>query len=219
MIDDRRSAGASRRMNATELDDVSRVLSRAEIRRYRRQVGTVAEETEPGNANATSITRAERRRIVRRAYETSDDARRTIARVAETVELLRSALGGRPKTAVYEFLATLDDRSLALLEYCWHNEHASIRELTALIDADTDCETLTVIRERLNRVARRTLGAPVLEFERRGIDSRTGAVVTFEWWFAGECRAGDGSDLERLRAEGNDEDVDEGEGENEVIAP
>ncbi|MFU8868156.1 hypothetical protein [Natronococcus sp.] len=112
---------------------------------------------------------------------------------------MQSALGVSRKAAVYEFLRALDDRSLAVLEYCWHNEHASIRELTTLLGAVTDMETLTVVREQLNAVARKTLGKPVLEFERRGIDSQTGSVVTFEWWFTGESK--DHSALESLRDE------------------
>lgn len=186
-------------MNSSELDRVSRVLSRAELRRYRRHLRTTGSEPIGPDRAAEPLTRDDRRRIVTRAYAESESARRTITRVSRTVDALQSALGVSRKAVVYEFLRALDDRSLAVLEYCWHNEHASIRELTTLIGAATDMETLTVVRERLNAVARKTLSESILEFERRGIDSRTGAVVTFEWWFTGELR--DHSALESLRDE------------------
>ncbi|UHQ99000.1 hypothetical protein HYG81_24955 (plasmid) [Natrinema zhouii] len=185
-------------MNTNELGDVSRVLSRAELRRYRRHLRTTASDPIGQNRESEPLTRDDQRRIVTRAYAESESARRTITRVTETVDALQSALGVSRK-AVYEFLRALGDHSLAVLEYCWHNEHASIRELTTLIGAATDTETLTVVRERLNVVARKTFGESVLEFERRGVDSRTGTVVTFEWWFTGEPR--DHSALESLRDE------------------
>ncbi|WP_245549726.1 hypothetical protein [Natronococcus occultus] len=87
---------------------------------------------------------------------------------------------------VYEFVAALDDRSLAVLDYCWYDEHASIPELTALVDAETNMATLTVRRERLNRSTREIRNQPTLEFETRDVDSRTGWGITFERWFTGD---------------------------------
>lgn len=186
-------------MNTSELDHVCRVLSRAELRRYRRHLRTTASDPTDPDRELELLTRDDRHQIVKRAYAESESARRTITRVTRTVDALQSALGVSRKAVVYEFLRALDDRSLAVLEYCWYNEHAAIWELTTLIGAESDMETLTMVRERLNTVVRKTLGEPVLEFERRGIDSCTGAVITFEWWFSGESR--DHSGLESLRDE------------------
>lgn len=186
-------------MTTSELDHVGRVLSRAELQRYRRHLRTTADDPTTMDRELEPLTWDNRRQLVERAYAESESARRTIVRVIRTVDALQSALGVSQKAVVYEFLRVLDDRSLAVLEYCWHNEHASVRELTTLIGAATDMETLTVVRERLNVTARKTLDKPVLEFKRRGIDSRTGSVVTFEWWFTGESN--DHPALESLRNE------------------
>lgn len=186
-------------MNTRELDHVCRVLSRAELRRYRRHLRTTENDPIGPDQESEPLTQDDRHQIVKRASAESESARRTITQVTRTVDALQSTLGVSRKAVVYEFLRALDDRSLAVLEYCWYNEHAAIRELTTLIGAESDMKTLTVVRERLNTVARKTLGEPVFEFERRGIDTRTGAVITFEWWFSGESR--DHSGLESLRDE------------------
>jgi hypothetical protein len=186
-------------MTTSKLHHVARVLSRAELQRYRRHLQTTASDPIGPDRELEPLTRDDRRQIVERAYAESESAKRTITRVARTVDALQSALGVSRQAVVYEFLQVLDDRSLAVLEYCWHNEHASIRELTTLIGAATDMETLTVVREQLNVAARETLDKPVLEFEWRGIDSRTGSIVTFEWWFTGDPK--DHPALESLRDE------------------
>ena len=170
-------------MDPEEIDAISAYLSPAEIRRLRPGF----EPDEGRECRARLDTRGDSTAVVRQAYAESASARRAINEIGQRVGTFQAALGVRRKKQVYEFLGGIDARSRGLVEYCWLNGHAPIAELRAATTAETDMAILTAIRERINPVAKRTLGQLVLVFEERKLDPRTGEVVTFEWWFTGDA--------------------------------
>ena len=169
-------------MDPEEIEAIGAYLPPAEIRQLRSQRGT--DERRENHARIDSHD--DPAAVVRQAYAESAAARRAIEEVGRRVGAFQTALDVPRKGAVYEFLTEIDARSRGLVEYCWLNGHAPITELRAATTAETDMAILTAIRERINPAAKRTLDRPVLAFEERKLDPRTGAVVTFEWWFTGE---------------------------------
>ena len=170
-------------MDPEEIDAISAYLSPAEIRRL--QPGF---ETDEGRERRARLdTRGDSTAVVRQAYAESASARRAIDEIGRRVGAFQAALGVRHKNQVYDFLGGIDARSRGLVEYCWLNGHTPIAELRAATTAETDMAILTAIRECINPVAKRTLDQPVLAFEERKLDPRTGEVVTFEWWFTGDA--------------------------------
>ena len=169
-------------MDPKEIDAISAYLSPAEVRRL--QPGF--EINEGRECRARHNIPADSTAIVRQAYAESASAQRSIEEIGRRVDAFQAALRVPHKKQVYEFLGEIDVNSRGLVEYCWLNGHAPIVELRAVTTVETDMTILTAIRERINPVAKRTLGQPILEFENRKLDPRTGKVVTFEWWFTGD---------------------------------
>lgn len=170
-------------MDPEEIDAIGAYLSPAEVSQLR-----PGPETDEGQENhARPDIRDNPSAVVRRAYAESASARRAIDEIGQRVGAFQVALGVRRKKQVYEFLGGIDARSRGLVEYCWLNGHAPIVELRAATTAETDMAILTAIRECINPVAKQTLDQPVLVFEERKLDPRTGEVVTFEWWFTSDA--------------------------------
>lgn len=170
-------------MDPEEIDAIGAYLSPAEVSRLRPEPETDGGRERRARLDAHDDPTA----VVRRAYAESASARRAIEELGERVGAFQAALGVPRKERVYEFLSGIDTRSRGLVEYCWLNGHAPITELRAATTTETDMAILTAIRERIDPVAKRTLDRPVLTFEERKVDPRTGAVVTFEWWFTGDA--------------------------------
>lgn len=169
-------------MDPEEIETIGAYLPPAEIRQLRPR-----SETDERRGNHARIdSHDDPAAVVRQAYAESAAARRAIEEVGRRVSAFQTALDVPRKGAVYAFLTEIDVRSRGLVEYCWLNGHAPITELRTATTAETDMAILTAIRERINPAAKRTLDRPVLAFEERKLDPRTGAVVTFEWWFTGE---------------------------------
>ena len=169
-------------MDPEEIEAIGAYLSPAEIR----QLQPGFEPDEGREHRARVDIHGDSAAIVRRAYAESASARQSIEEISRRIDGFQAALGLSRKKQVYKFLGEIDVRSRSLVEYCWLNGHAPIAELRAATSAETDMAILTAIRERINPVAKRTLDRPVLKFENRMLDPRTGEVVTFEWWFTGD---------------------------------
>lgn len=79
----------------------------------------------------------------------------------------------------------LDADGQQVLWYLWEKGHASIRELTALTGAEDLMDTLRLIRETINPAAEKSLGCPLLVFEREKVHPETGEPYDFHWWLVG----------------------------------
>ena len=87
---------------------------------------------------------------------------------------------------VRDLAATAGVPGARILWYLWHERHADIEELAALIDAPTHMHVLTLLREGINASACRLLGGPVLVFKERAFDPDTGRTICFQWWLERE---------------------------------
>lgn len=83
----------------------------------------------------------------------------------------------------------LDIPCSEILWYLWEHRHATIDDLASLIDAPNHMDILLKIREVINPVAEKTVGRPILSFERSRVDYETGDKVSFSWWLSGRKRA------------------------------
>lgn len=79
-------------------------------------------------------------------------------------------------------LGSLDEKSKEITTYLLRERHAGIKELTALICASSDMETLLKIREIINPKAQRVIGKPIATFYWSKIDCLTGQKIGFNWW-------------------------------------
>jgi len=91
--------------------------------------------------------------------------------------------------AVDKVARRLDVPCSEMLWYLWEHRHASIDDLASLVDAPNHMDVLLKIREVINPVAERTLGRPILSFERSRVDYETGEGVFFSWWLSGRKQA------------------------------
>ena len=76
----------------------------------------------------------------------------------------------------------LDEKSREIILYIMRNRHASIRELSEIINAPNDNHTLTKIRGVINRVSENVLGKEILVFEENKFDLLAGEKILFSWW-------------------------------------
>jgi HSP20 family molecular chaperone IbpA len=85
-----------------------------------------------------------------------------------------------------QLLQLLDEKSRAMLWHLWWHRHAEISELRELIDAASDFEVLYRLREVINEQSLKLWGRPIVSFEQSKMDSRSGTIVLFNWWFLDE---------------------------------
>lgn len=85
-----------------------------------------------------------------------------------------------------QLLEALDERSRPILWHLWWHRHAQISELRGLIDAASDCELLSRLKEVINGKAKEIWGKPVVNFEESKTDPLTGEKVLFSWWLLDE---------------------------------
>ena len=81
-----------------------------------------------------------------------------------------------------ELFEALDERSRAILWHLWGHRHAQISELRDIIDAASDCEVLSRLKEVINGRSQELWGRPVVSFEESKNDPLTGEKVLFSWW-------------------------------------
>jgi len=117
-----------------------------------------------------------------------------LTRCQATINLLREALnefeGLCEDLGVLEcekgdldrFMGSLDEKSKAMFWHFFRNRHAGIRELAELINASTDMDVLTRVKEVINPKADEILGKEILKFEEVKIDKFTGKKIAFSWW-------------------------------------
>ena len=79
-------------------------------------------------------------------------------------------------------LKELDPQSQELVSYLWRNRHATIVELSDLIDAPSHMDVLLRIKGVINPTAEKVIGCSLLVFERSRVDGETGETVLFSWW-------------------------------------
>jgi hypothetical protein len=89
----------------------------------------------------------------------------------------------KPRKGLDQLLQVLDEKSRAMLWHLWWHRHADISELRELIDTASDFEVLYRLREVINEQSLRLWGRPIVSFEQSKIDSRSGTIVLFNWWF------------------------------------
>ena len=87
--------------------------------------------------------------------------------------------------AIEKISAKTDSDSQDILWYLWERSHAKIEALAELIDAPNHMHVLLKIRETINPIAEKTIGCPIMLFERSKVDPETGEAVLFSWWLAG----------------------------------
>ncbi len=80
----------------------------------------------------------------------------------------------------------LDVESREILWHLWEYRHARINRLADLIKAPDHLHVLSLITETINPISQKTLGCPILSFERKRNDPDTGEAITFSWWIIGQ---------------------------------
>ncbi|MFQ5795143.1 MAG: Hsp20/alpha crystallin family protein [Candidatus Bipolaricaulia bacterium] len=88
--------------------------------------------------------------------------------------------------AVDRIVQQLDQDSQEILWYCWRNGHATIDELSEVMKALAHMDLLHKIKKVINPTAERTIGSPILTFERSRVDPVTGEKILFGWWLMGK---------------------------------
>jgi len=79
----------------------------------------------------------------------------------------------------------LDPESKAIVSYIWENRFATIDEMASLYGASNHMDVLLKIREVINPLAEKTIGHPLLVFEKSKVDPETGKKILFSWWLIG----------------------------------
>lgn len=88
----------------------------------------------------------------------------------------------KSKWDLAQLFEALDERSRAILWHLWRYRHAQISELRRLINAASDCEVLTRLKEVINGKGQELWGKPVVNFEESKNDPLTGEKILFSWW-------------------------------------
>ncbi len=86
------------------------------------------------------------------------------------------------KDNLSRFMNALDKQSRKIVWHLRYYGHVRLAELTGLIGASTDMETLYRLKEIINPTASKFFGRPILEFCKSRIDQKTGKRVLFNWW-------------------------------------
>ncbi|MDA2936943.1 Hsp20/alpha crystallin family protein [Acidobacteria bacterium AH-259-A15] len=89
---------------------------------------------------------------------------------------------------IEEVASELDRQSRSVLLYVWQERYATTQELTRLYDESNHMEVWHRIRNIINPVSEKTVGFPILVFERSKTDPVRGEKVPFSWWIIGERR-------------------------------
>ncbi|WP_139163871.1 Hsp20/alpha crystallin family protein [Desulfoluna spongiiphila] len=84
----------------------------------------------------------------------------------------------------------LDDSCRAILMHLWERGHARIVELAEVCGTDNHMDVLMHVKDAINPMAVKTMGCPILSFERKRVDPGTGETVLFSWWLAGSPQRG-----------------------------
>ncbi len=92
----------------------------------------------------------------------------------------------KTRRGLAQLLRVLDEKSRAILWHLWWHRHAEIAELRELIAATGDFEVLYRLKEVINEQAQKLWGKPIVNFEESRIDSLSGKMVLFSWWFLDE---------------------------------
>jgi len=79
-------------------------------------------------------------------------------------------------------MRAVDEKSGQIITYLASKRHASVKELSDLVDASSDMSVLIRIRKVINPKAQRILGKPIITFERSKTDPLTGDKIVFSWW-------------------------------------
>ena len=87
--------------------------------------------------------------------------------------------------SVDKIASELDHKSRTIVYYIWQNRYAPIEELASLCDASNHMDVLLRIKEVINPLAEKTIGYPLLVFEKSKIDPETGRKILFSWWLIG----------------------------------
>jgi hypothetical protein len=126
-------------------------------------------------------------RILSLALQRSQGVREMLrGEVLESIGSLFGELGIFPQKRapgdLGEILWFLDEKSRQILWYLWWNRHAEIGELTRLVEAESDMEILSRIKQVINPAAQDVLGKEIVRFENSKIDPVTDERVLFSWW-------------------------------------
>lgn len=90
--------------------------------------------------------------------------------------------------AIERIAEELDPESKAIVYYLWQNRFATIDELASLCNASNHMDILLRIRDVINPLAEKTVGSPLLVFEKSKVDPETGRKILFSWWLIGRER-------------------------------
>ncbi len=102
-------------------------------------------------------------------------------------------------------LQQLDPTSRDIVNFIWCQRHATIAALAHVSRDETHMHLLHRIKQIINPTAEKTIGVPLLVFERRKMDDMTGDEVNYSWWIAGRRKATDrGKPLLDLFDEGDE---------------
>lgn len=123
-------------------------------------------------------------KVLALALQNCPQTRDLLMQASEEVSRLCKDLiaSGDEETDFSRFMGSLDERSREIVWYFLRNRHAGIRELATLINAETDQDVLTRVRDVINSKADEILGKPLLNFEESKIDPVTGDKILFNWW-------------------------------------
>lgn len=90
--------------------------------------------------------------------------------------------------AIERIVGKLDPDSKAIVYYLWQNRFSTIDELASLCNASNHMDILLKIRDVINPLAKKTIGSPLLVFEKSKVDPETGRKISFSWWLIGRER-------------------------------
>ncbi len=88
--------------------------------------------------------------------------------------------------AIETISSQLDSGSQDILWHLWERRYAKIDQLAELVGAPNHMHVLLKIRETINPIAEKTIGCPVMLFERSKVDPETGEAILFSWWLMGQ---------------------------------
>lgn len=118
------------------------------------------------------------------ALQNCPPARNLLEGVSDEVSRLCSSVasGDTSESGFASLMQSVDERSREIVWYFIRNRHAGIRELAAIINAKTDYDVLTRVKDVINPKSEEVFGKPLLEFEEVRTDPATGDKVLFSWW-------------------------------------
>ncbi|MBU3901874.1 MAG: Hsp20/alpha crystallin family protein [Candidatus Thermoplasmatota archaeon] len=134
-------------------------------------------------------------KILEIAFQRSSNTMDVLKETLKEFDSLCSSFGIKDAgTKLDKFMSGIDDKSKQIIWHMLRTGHANIREVAALIDADTDNDVLVRVREVINPLSKKIFGKEIMKFESTKIDPATGNKILFSWWLTEKLLEFDSAD-------------------------